>query len=93
MIREPEDIQNRVRNTLGPIQTLHDIVEEMIGLDADDNKSVKLYNYLVKSDLIKHAQESIDKLIILAKAADMKINDKMFCVEDYIVENNICLEK
>ena len=91
MIREPEDIQNRVRNTLGPIQTLHDLVEQMIGLDADDNKSVKLYDYLVKSDLIKNAQKSIDKLIVLAKAADMKINDKMFCVEDFIKDNNITI--
>lgn len=93
MIREPEDIQNRVRNTLGPIQVLYDIAQEMVGLDADTIESVRAYEFLVHSDLIKHVQESIDKLIVLAKAADMKINDKMFCVEDYIVENNICLEK
>lgn len=93
MIRELEDIQNRVRNTLGPIQTLHDIAQEIVGLDADTIESVRAYEFLVHSDLIKHVQESINKLIVLAKAADMKINDKTFCVEDYIVENNICLEK
>ena len=89
MIREPEDIQNRVRNTLSPIQTLHDIVKEIVGLDADTIESVRAYEFLVHSDLIKHVQESIDKLILLAKAADMKINDKIFCVEDYIKENNL----
>ena len=89
MIREPENIENRVRNTLGPIQTLHDIAQEIIGLDADTIESVRAYEFLVHSDLIKHVQESIDKLILLAKAADMKINDKMFCVEDYIKENNL----
>ena len=91
MIREPENIENRVRNTLGPIQTLHDIVEQMIGFDADDNKSVKLYDYLVKSDLIKNAQKSIGKLILLARASDMKLNDPMFNIEKYIIDNNITL--
>ena len=89
MIREPEDIQNRVRNALGPIQTLHDVVDQIIGLDADDKKSIKLYNWLVKSNLVEYVQESINKLIILAKAADMKIDDKMFCIEDFIKENNL----
>ena len=89
MIKEPENIENRVRNTLGSIQTLHDIVEQMIGLDADDNKSVKLYDYLVKSDLIKNAQKSIDKLILLSRAADMKLADPTFNIEEYIITNNI----
>lgn len=91
MIKEPENIENRVRNTLGSIQTLHDIVEQMIGLDADDNKSVKLYDYLVKSDLIKNAQKSIDKLILLARAADKKLADPTFNIEEYIIKNNITL--
>ena len=89
MIKEPENIENRVRNTLGSIQTLHDIVEQMIGLDADDNKSVKLYDYLVKSDLIKNAQKSIDKLILLARASDKKLADPTFNIEEYIITNNI----
>lgn len=89
MIKEPENIENRVRNTLGPIQTLHDIVEQMIGLDSDDNKSVKLYDYLVKSDLIKNAQKSIDKLILLARASDKKLADPTFNIEEYIITNNI----
>lgn len=89
MIKEPENIENRVRNTLGPIQTLHDIVGQMIGLDADDNKSVKLYDYLVKSDLIKNTQKSIDKLILLARASDKKLADPTFNIEEYIITNNI----
>ena len=36
MIREPEDIQNRVRNALGPIQTLHDVVEQLIVCYGND---------------------------------------------------------
>lgn len=91
MIKEPENIENRVRNTLGSIQTLHDVVEQMISLDADDEQSVKLYNWLVKSDLIKNAQKSIDKLILLAKATDKRLNDPMFNIEEYIENNNITL--
>ena len=50
MIREPEDIQNRVRNTLGPIQTLHDIVEQLIMCYGNDEKFVKDWNWLIKSN-------------------------------------------
>ena len=89
MIREPEDIQNRVRNTLGPIQMLHDVVEQLIMCYNNDDKFVKDWNWLIKSNLIEHVQQSIDKLILLAKAADVKIDDKMFCVEDFIKENNL----
>ena len=89
MIREPEDIQNRVRNTLGPIQTLHDVVEQFIVCYGNDEKFVKDWNCLIKSNLTEHVQQSIDKLILLAKAADAKIDDKMFCVEDFIKDNNL----
>ena len=89
MIREPEDIQNRVRNTLGPIQTLHDIAEQLIMCYGNDEKFVKDWNWLIKSNLTERVQQSIDKLILLAKAADTKIDDKMFCVEDFIKDNNL----
>ena len=89
MIREPEDIQNRVRNTLGPIQTLHDVVEQLIMHYGNDEKFAKYWNWLIKSNLTEHVQQSIDKLILLAKAADTKIDDKMFCVEDFIKDNNL----
>lgn len=90
-MNEVEDIQNRVRNTLGSIQTLHDICEILVSEDADSEKSTQIYNYLVKSDIIKNTQASINKLIILAKAADMKIDDENFSIEDYIKTNNITL--
>ena len=89
MIREPEDIQNRVRNTLGPIQTLHDVVEQLIMCYDNDEKFTKDWNWLIKSNLIERVQQSIDKLILLAKAADIKIDDKMFCVEDFIKDKNL----
>ena len=89
MIREPEDIQNRVRNALGPIQTLHDVAEQLIMCYGNDEKFVKDWNWLIKSNLTEHVQQSIDKLILLAKAADIKIDDKMFCVEDFIKDNNL----
>ena len=92
MIREPEDIQNRVRNTLGPIQTLHDIVEQLIMRYDNDEKFAKDWNWLIKSNLTERVQQSIDTLILLAKAADTKIDDKMFCVEDFIKDNNLKIE-
>ena len=89
MIRKPEDIQNRVRNALGPIQTLHDVVEQLIKCYGNDEKFIKDWNWLIKSNLTERVQQSIDKLILLAKAADTKIDDKMFCVEDFIKDNNL----
>ena len=89
MIREPEDIQNRVRNTLGPIQTLTDICELLQNNDPDSKLFKQTLDLLKHLEIPKHSQLAINKLIVLAKAADMKINDKMFCVEDYIVEKNI----
>jgi len=89
MINEPEDIQNRVRNTLGPLQTLTDICELLQNNDPDSKLFKQTLDVLKRLDIHKHSQMSINKLILLAKAADMKINDKMFCIEDYIAENNI----
>lgn len=91
MIKEPENIENRVRNTLGPLQTLHNICQMMVGEDADSKNSVKLFEHLVNSDLIKNAQKSIDKLILLARASDKKLADPTFNIEEYIETNNITL--
>lgn len=89
MIKEPEDIQNRVRNALGTIQTLTDICEILKNNDVNSKMFGQALDLLKRLEITKLSQKSINKLIVLAKAADMKINDKMFCVEDYIVENDI----
>jgi len=86
-----ENIQNRVRNTVGPLQTLIDIVESLKGLDADDEQSLILYNYLLNSDIEKNAKNSLNKLLILANAADIKINDNNFDIEKFIKDNNITI--
>lgn len=91
MIKESENIENRVRNTLGPLQTLHDICQMMVGEDADSKESVRLFEHLVNSDLIKNSQKAISKIILLAKAADNKIGDNKFNIEEYIETNNITL--
>ena len=59
---------------------------------ASDEKFAKDWNWLIKSNLTEPVQQSIDKLILLAKAADIKIDDKMFCVEDFIKDNNLKIE-
>lgn len=83
-MKQPEDIQNRVRNAVCPIQVLHDIIQEAI-----NNKSNIDWNYIIDSKLLHTVQKSIDKLIVLAKAADSKINDETFDIEYYIKNNNI----
>ena len=85
-----EDIQNRAKNALSPIQILNDIVNEIIvKYNTDYNESIDLFKFLIKSNITNHVQKSIDKLILLAKAADMKINDETFDIESYIKENKL----
>lgn len=85
MAQPIEDIQNRVRNHLVPFQTAIDI----LGLiqDGDQNELDKLIEYIKKTDLPKTAQKQIDWFISLGVAMDIKINDKNFNVEEYILNN------
>ena len=85
MAQPIEDIQNRVRNHLVPFQTVIDI----LGLiqDGDQNELDKLIEYIKKTDLPKTAQKQIDWFISLGAAMDIKINDKNFNVEEYILNN------
>ena len=85
MIHPVEDIQNRVRNHLVPFQTVIDI----LGLirDGDQNELDKLIEYIKKTDLLKTGQKQIDWFISLGAAMDIKINDKNFNVEEYILNN------
>ena len=85
MAQPIEDIQNRVRNHLVPFQTVIDI----LGLirDGDQNELDKLIEYIKKTDLPKTAQKQIDWFISLGVAMDIKINDKNFNVEEYILNN------
>lgn len=85
MVQPVEDIQNRVRNHLGPFQTAIDILELI--QDEDQNKLDKLIEYIKKTDLPKNAQKQIDWFISLGAAMDIKINDKNFNVEEYILNN------
>lgn len=89
MLKEPEDIQNRVRNALSTIQTLTYICEILQNNDSNSKIFSQALDLLKRLEIAELSQKSINKLIVLAKAADMKINDKTFCVEDYIIENNI----
>lgn len=85
MAQPIEDIQNRVRNHLVPFQTVIDI----LGLirDGDQNELDKLIEYIKKTDLPKTAKKQIDWFISLGVAMDIKINDKNFNVEEYILNN------
>lgn len=85
MIQPIEDIQNRVRNHLVPFKIAIDI----LGLirDGDQNELDKLIEYIKKTDLPKTAQKQINWFISLGAAMDIKINDKNFNVEEYILNN------
>ena len=85
MIQPIEDIQNRVRNHLVPFQTVIDILELI--RNGDQNELDKLIEYIKKTDLPKTAQKQIDWFISLGAAMDIKINDKNFNVEEYILNN------
>ena len=85
MVQPVEDIQNRVRNHLGPFQMAIDILELI--QDGDPPKLNKYIEYIKKTDLPKNAQKQIDWFISLGAAMDIKINDKNFNVEEYILNN------
>ena len=85
MIQPIEDIQNRVRNHLVPFKIVIDILELI--RDGDQNNLDKLIEYIKKTDLPKNARKQIDWFISLGAAMDIKINDKNFNVEEYILNN------
>ena len=85
MVQPVEDIQNRVRNHLGPFQTVIDILKLI--QDGDPTKLNKCIEYIKKTDLPENAQKQIDWFISLGAAMDIKINDKNFNVEEYILNN------
>lgn len=88
MIREPEDIQNRIRNHLCPFQTATDILNEFkdISIEYDKEQLITLINYLKKVDLTTNLQNQINWFISLGAAMDNKIADTSFDVEKYIKE-------
>lgn len=83
----PEDIQNRVRNAVSPIQVLKDICDNLVN-SSDEKNLNDTYKYLKNSNLLEATQRSIDKLIVIARACDSKINDKNFNIESYIKQMN-----
>lgn len=84
---QPEDVQNRVRNILCSIKLLNDIVKILVGTDADSEEAVDAFNYLVKSDLPNKVDQSINKLIKIGEAIDLKINDSSFDIEKYMIQH------
>ena len=85
MIHPVEDIQNRVRNHLVPFKIAIDILELI--QDGNQNELDKLIEYIKRTDLPKNARKQIDWFISLGAAMDIKINDKNFNVEEYILNN------
>lgn len=85
MINEVENIQNRVRNKLGSLQSLIDLSE--IILEQDYNS--KLYNQAINllSNNIKYANQSIKDLIDIARECDKKINNKKFDVWEEVLKS------
>ena len=68
---------------------VHQTVIDILRLiqDGDQNELDKLIEYIKKIDLPKTAQKQIDWFISLGAAMDIKINDKNFNVEEYILNN------
>ena len=60
---------------------------ELLEEVSNQNELDKLIEYIKKTDLPKTAQKQIDWFISLGAAMDIKINDKNFNVEEYILNN------
>lgn len=88
MIKEPEDIQNRVRNHLCYFQTTIEILDALKNASRknDTNRINSLVRYLEDTELMSNAQKQIDWFISLGAAMDNKIADTSFNIEEYINE-------
>ena len=82
-----EDIQNRVRNALSPINTINEIVRQLLLTQLDSAEFYKIIEYLKETNICDRVDESINKIIKYAHVADIKINDETFDIEKYIKEN------
>ena len=75
-----ENIQNRVRNKLGPIQILNDICDLTL-------KGTNSLEYIKTSNIVDIVQQSIQDLIDIAAECDKKIDDESYDVWENVLKS------
>ena len=79
-----ENNYNNMMNLLTPVHTLKNLCQILVTSDADSPEAVQAFNYLSKTSLFKTVEESIEKLIELAKKMDLTINDSPINIDKQV---------
>lgn len=73
-----------IMNLLTPISTMKNLCQILITSDADSPEALQACNYLSNTGLFKTVENSIEKLIELAKKMDLDINDSPIKIDNQI---------
>lgn len=75
----PENLENKIRNKLGPLQSLVEFTRLSLS-PANDIDWTKHIN----TELVERCQRSIDQIIMIARIGDDVINNPEFDINEYL---------
>ena len=75
----PENIENMIRNELGPLQSLVELTR--ISLSQDNNIDMSKH---INIELVDICQRSIDQIIMIARISDDAIDNPEFDVNEHL---------
>ena len=79
----PENLENKIRNKLGPIQSLVEFTRLSLEPQSTTKKPVDWSKHITK-ELTDKCQRSIDQIIMIARIGDDAINDSEFDVNEHL---------
>ena len=75
----PENLENKIRNKLGPLQTL----VEFTSLSLNPANNIDWSRY-INTELVERCQRSIDQIIMIARIGDDAIDNPEFDVNEHL---------
>ena len=75
----PENLENMIRNELGPLQSLVELTR--ISLSQDNNIDMSKH---INIELVDLCQRSIDQIIMIARIGDDAIDNPEFDVNEHL---------
>lgn len=75
----PENLENKIRNKLGPLQ----ILVEFTSLSLSSDNDIDWSNH-INTELVERCQRSIDQIIMIARIGDDVIDNPEFDVNEHL---------
>lgn len=75
----PENLENKIRNKLGPLQSLVEFTSLSLSSDNDIDWSKH-----INTELVERCQRSIDQIIMIARIGDDVIDNPEFDVNEHL---------